>query len=174
VFVFAHTGPCRAPEAASTIGIASVIGIALFRPWRRPAGRSRISGLLVPVVLAALVTAGACSPKTGISSKRPTTAARLAIEAPAPNQVEPPDFTLKLTLIGARVVQRTTGRLVGTEGHIHVTIDGQLVSMAYGTSQDLHGIKAGSHTLQAEFVATDHRAFKNRVLATTFFTVQAP
>jgi hypothetical protein len=174
VLLFAHTGPCRASEAATTVGLASVIGVLLFRPWRRPSRRSRLFALGVPIVLAAVVTTGACSPKTGSSSNRPTTAARLVIESPQPNQVMPPDFALQLRLIGGQVVKRTTGKLSGTEGHIHVSIDNKLVSMAYGTSQDLHGLQPGNHVLLAEFVATDHRSFKNPQKATVLFSVKQP
>jgi hypothetical protein len=55
-----------------------------------------------------------------------------------------------------------------------VSIDGKLVSMAYGESQDLHGLSAGQHVLAAEFVATDHLSFKNPVKATVLFTVKQP
>ena len=174
MLLLAHTGPCRASEAASTVGIASVLAIVVFRPWRRPSVRGRLTALGVPIVLAALVTAGACSSKTASSSTRPVTNARLVITTPQPNQVMPPDFTLQLQLIGARVVNRTTGKLSPTEGHIHVSIDGKLVSMAFGASQDLHGLTPGAHVLLAEFVATDHRSFKNPVKETAFFTVKSP
>jgi hypothetical protein len=171
MLLFAHTGSCRAPEAASTLGIAGVIGLLLFRPWRRPAGKGRLLAVVAPLLLAAVVTGGACSSKNQASSTRPTTSARLVIDYPQPNNQVPPDFTLKLHLVGARVVSRTTGKLSPTEGHIHVSIDGKLVSMAYGESQDLHGLEGGQHVLAAEFVATDHRPFKNPIKATVFFTV---
>jgi hypothetical protein len=174
VLVLAHTGPCRASEAASTVGIAGLVGIALFRPWRRPSLRGRLRALAVPLVLAAVVTATACSPKTGASSKRPTTTARIVIGSPTPNQETGPDITVQLQLIGGKVVQRTTGKLTPTDGHIHVSIDDKIVSMAYQTSQELKGLSPGSHVLTAEFVAVDHRSFKNPPKATVLFRVKAP
>jgi hypothetical protein len=99
----------------------------------------------------------------------------LTIESPTPNEVVGPDFTIKLNLVGATVVPAAVvkGKLRGDQGHIHVSVDQQLISMAYSTTQDLHGIKPGRHSLQAEFVAADHLPFKNRVVAVTLFVVQA-
>jgi len=124
-------------------------------------------------VAAVALAAGGCSSKSSSgTAARPTTAARLAIVSPTPNEVTKPDLTIQLRLDGAEVVQTTTGPLRPDQGHIHVSVDGQLVSMAYGTSQDLHGLAAGPHTLQAEFVATDHAPFNNRVLAGVIFQVE--
>jgi hypothetical protein len=109
---------------------------------------------------------------SGGDAARPRTDARIQIVQPAANQVVGTDPTLELNLIGATVVDRTTGPLTPTEGHIHVTVDGKLVSMAYGTTQPLGPLPPGPHTLEAEFVATDHAPFANRVKAGTLFTVQ--
>ena len=141
--------------------------MTFLRPPRRP----RL--LLLVVLTAVVVTAGACSSKSpSTATARPTTAARLSIVSPTPNAVTPPDLTIQLQLDGAEVVQETTGPLRGDRGHIHVSVDGQLVSMAFGTSQDLHGLQPGNHTMQAEFVATDHAPFQNRVIAAVIFKVQ--
>jgi hypothetical protein len=123
---------------------------------------------VLAVLMAMTVLATACSGSSG----RPTTKAQLTIESPTPNQVVGPDFTLKLNLVGATVVPFTKGKLRGDQGHIHVSVDKQLISMALTTTQDLHGIKPGRHALQAEFVASDHLPFKNRVVAVTLFVVQ--
>jgi hypothetical protein len=133
----------------------------------------RVSSVLPALVCAAALAAG-CSSGSSSSGTRPTTTARLAIVQPTANEVTGPNETLKFDLIGARVVPSTkvSGTLHGNQGHIHVSIDGKLVSMAYGTTQDLHGLKPGKHLLQAEFVATDHRPFKNRVITAVLFTVQ--
>jgi hypothetical protein len=84
--------------------------------------------------------------------------------------------TIKLSLVGATVVPATivSGTLRGDQGHIHVSIDNQLVSMAYSTTQDLHGLKPGNHALQAEFVAIDHRPFATRVIAAPVLFVVQP
>ncbi|HZN13065.1 MAG TPA: hypothetical protein VFB78_02260 [Acidimicrobiales bacterium] len=173
MLILAHTGGCRAPEVASTLGIAGAAGIALFRPWRRHSVRDRLMGVLAPLLIAAVVTGGACASKTQQTTSRPTTPAKLAVIAPAPNEVTGPDVTLQLRLDGGTVVQRTSGKLSTTEGHIHVTLDGKLVAMPYGLTYDLHGLSPGSHTVQAAFVAIDHAPFKNNPIAAVLFTVRA-
>jgi hypothetical protein len=163
--------PCRPAENLSGIGIGAVVGVLLFRPWRATAMSmsARLARLLLPIVLATVLVSGACSPK---STKRPTTQARLQILQPTPGQVTGADIVLRLRLIGARVVKPAVGRLRGDEGHIHVSLDGKLVSMTYGTTQPLDGLTPGSHSIRAEFVATDHLPFANRVIAVVLFTVQ--
>ena len=128
---------------------------------------------LLAVVVAAALALTACGGDSGSSAPRPSTAARLEIVQPTPNQTMPPTFKLELRLMGATVVpaEKTSGPLKGDEGHIHVTLDGKLISMAYGTSQDLTNLPAGPHNLQAEFVATDHAPFANRVIVAVAFAV---
>jgi hypothetical protein len=128
--------------------------------------------LVLPLVVLAFV-AGACSSKGSSAANRPTSAARLEILSPAPNAVTGPDLTIQLALTGGTIVPAATGPLRGDQGHIHVSVDGKLISMAYGTTQDLHGLTPGPHSMQAEYVATDHAPFKNRVVAGVLFTVQA-
>ena len=48
-------------------------------------------------------------------------------------------------------------------------LDGELVSMTSGTSQELSGLGAGEHLVQVEFVATDHAPFDPRVQAAVTF-----
>ncbi|MFN2607856.1 MAG: hypothetical protein ABR511_08160 [Acidimicrobiales bacterium] len=127
--------------------------------------------LAAMVVMTTVALAAACSSGSA-SAARPTTTARLQITSPTPNQVTGPDLSLELNLIGAKVVPAASGPLRPDEGHIHVSVDGKLVSMTYGTTQDLHGLTPGSHSVQAEFVATDHAPFRNRVVAAVLFQVQ--
>src|SRR5262245_66684394 len=112
---------------------------------------------LVPLIAAVALLAAACSSggSSGSAKGRPSTNARLEIVSPTPSQVTGPDITLKFNLIGATVVppQQVTGPLRGDQGHIHVKLDGTLVSMAYGTEQPLTNLAPGQHTVQAEFVA---------------------
>ena len=158
----------------STLGIAGVLGVLLFRPWRRKSVRDRLTALVVPLMLAAVVTGGACASKSTPSKQRPMTPARIAIETPTANEVTGPDVTMRVRIIGGQAVQRTTGALTPTDGHVHVKLDGQLIVMAYGTTQELKGLTPGAHNLQAEFVAVDHAPFKNRPVAAVLFTVRAP
>jgi hypothetical protein len=130
---------------------------------------------LLAVFITAALVAG-CGGGSGSSRRaaRPTTPARLQILAPTPNETTGPKVTVKLDLMGARVVPQTTGPLHPDEGHIHVSLDGKLVSMAYGTEQDLPDLTPGPHSLQAEFVATDHAPFANHVVAAVLFTAGSP
>jgi hypothetical protein len=173
VVLLAHTGPCRPSEVGSTLGIAAVLGILLFRPWRRKSVRDRLTAFTVPLLLAAIVTGGACASKSSPSTTRPTTPARIAIETPTANEVTGPNVTVKVRVTGGEVVQRTTGKITPTEGHIHVMLEGKTIVMAYGTTEELKDLAPGPHTLQAEFVAVDHAPFKNRPVAAVLFTVRA-
>jgi len=60
--------------------------------------------------------------------------------------------------------------LVPNEGHIHLFLDGALVSMSYSLAKDLQ-VTPGVHRLQAEFVALDHGPFNPRVQAFVEFRV---
>jgi hypothetical protein len=133
--------------------------------------RCRWAAPLALALILAVITGACGSGKSGAT--RPTTSARLEILSPAPNAVTGPDITIQLALTGGQIVQAATGPLRGDQGHIHVSVDGKLISMAYGTTQDLHGLAAGPHTLTAEYVATDHAPFANRVVAAVLFQVQA-
>jgi hypothetical protein len=110
-------------------------------------------------------------PQAKPSAKRPTTSARLAIVAPTPDETTGPDVTLTLDLTGATLAPAGSTRLLPTEGHVHLYLDGKLISMSYGLSQDVKGLAPGPHTVRAEFVASDHAPFKNPVVAGVRFAV---
>ena len=130
-------------------------------------------GRLTSCVLAAVALLAACGGASGGSgASRPTTPARIQIVQPGPNDVSGANVHLVVDLIGAQVVAANAGPIRPGEGHIHVSLDGQLVSMAYGTTQDLPNTSPGPHSIQAEFVATDHQPFANRVVASVLFTVK--
>ena len=138
------------------------------------------------ILLAVVLAVGACGggsdyaggggseSGSAASAERPTSTTRIQIEAPTPNEVTGPDIVARITLIGGRVVQRTTGKLTPDEGHIHVTVDGKLISMTYENEQAINGLTAGQHSITAEFVAVDHVPFKNRPKAAVLFEVRVP
>ena len=178
---YAHLGHCTNGEAASTIGVSLVVAVVLFRPWKKVSSMSaKLTRLALPAVLAIAVTATGCGgakSKTSSTSQHPASPVRIQITQPTPNQTTGPDVTLVVNVIGGTVVPATQTTAKGNkiptnEGHIHVSLDGTLVNMAYSTTQDLHGLKPGSHTLTAEFVAVDHLPFANRPTAAVLFTVQ--
>jgi hypothetical protein len=104
--------------------------------------------------------------------QRPATDARIQIVAPTPNQEAGPDVTVQVKLIGAKEVPQVTGQVKPDEGHVHVSLDGTVVAMAYGDSQTLKALTPGQHSVQVDFVAVDHLPFKNRVTAAVLFTVK--
>jgi hypothetical protein len=131
--------------------------------------------VLVVVVAAVALLTAACSSGSSGAKGRPSTNARLEIVSPTPSEVTGPNITLKFNLIGATVVppEQVSGPLRGDQGHIHVKLDGALVSMAYGTEQPLTNLTPGQHTVQAEFVAVDHQPFTNPPVSAVVFQVKS-
>ena len=79
-----------------------------------------------------------------------------------------------LDLEGGRIVEETSADLAPDTGHVHIVLDGDLVSMTYGLVQvvDLRDVSPGWHTLQAEYVAADHAPFDPRVTAVVRFETE--
>jgi len=127
---------------------------------------------------AALVLAGtgctSTSPSGTSLSRRPSTSATLEISSPAPNAITGRTINLVLRLEHARLVPpvQVGGRLFPDRGHIHVSVDGQLVAMPLQLTDPLPILSPGTHTVEAEFVASDHLPFANRVVAAVTFQVK--
>ena len=103
---------------------------------------------------------------------RPRSTASLTVLSPAPGEaVSGSVLHVRLRLSGGEVVPQTSTNLTPDKGHVHLSVDGKVVSMLYGLDQDVP-ITPGAHLLQAEFVAMDHFPFNPRVLATITFTDQ--
>jgi len=132
---------------------------------------TRLARISVAVALVAVVVA--CGNKTPQSPTRPTSTAKIAILEPSAGEVvSGKTFTAKLQLTGGKVVKEVSQILTPDEGHVHLSVDGKIVSMTFGLSQKVPMPKPGSHLLQAEFVAKDHGPFAPRVLSTVTFTVK--
>jgi hypothetical protein len=118
---------------------------------------------------------GQGSATTGASNAtadRPSSTGKLSIESPRNGQVvKGGDLTLRLNLQGARIVQPTTTNIRPDEGHVHVMLDGKLISMNYKLSEKLPKLTNGTHVIQVEFVASDHLPFDPRVLTQAAFQV---
>jgi hypothetical protein len=141
-------------------------------------GRARAAVLL----LAAALVLTACSGGDGGSAApattaaavaaRPSSQAKLTIEAPRNGEtVRQARPELRLVLDGGRIINQTTTRVQGDEGHIHLLVDGRLVDMNYGLRQRLPQLPPGQHVVQVEFVAADHAPFDPRVLTQAAFQV---
>jgi len=137
---------------------------------------NRLLSIAGVVVVLLLWTGCGGGPNTGTPTPatlvRPRSTATLAIIAPAPGAViSGTTLHVRLKLTGAEIVPQTSTNLNPDRGHIHLSLDGRVVSMAYGVEQDVP-TTAGVHLLLAEFVATDHFPFNPRVISTVTFTVR--
>ena len=111
------------------------------------------------------------------SSPRPGSTASLTIAKPPPNfVVTTTTLHVEFNLSGGRIVDVTTRNITPDTGHIHLSIDGRLISMNYQLSQDvsMQPFAAGPHVLQGEFVAADHIPFNPRVIAKVIIEYQPP
>lgn len=169
-------------------GVTTVLFVAAaFFAWialARLRGRAYLrlprvwAWVLAAAALVAVVLAFVLPPiiRPNAVSARPASTARLSIESPRPGQEftgNPAPVQVRLRLTGARVVTFTSSRLVPNEGHIHLYLDGGLISMSFSLVQELR-IVPGRHVLMAEFVAVDHAPFEPRVRASAAFVVRVP
>ncbi len=107
------------------------------------------------------------------SGPRPASPAELTIHTPkAGAVVHGTTVDLRVDLQGARIVPATTTNIKPDEGHLHVFLDDQLISMTEGLEQTIPDLTPGLHRIQVEFVASDHAPFDPRVVAVTEFEVK--
>jgi hypothetical protein len=107
------------------------------------------------------------------ASTRPSSTAQIRILSPTPGQTfrgNPARVPVRLQLTGGRIVTFTSTNLTPNEGHVHLFVDGRLVSMSYGLDAGVW-IAPGDHTLLAAFVAVDHAPFDPPVQASVPFRV---
>jgi hypothetical protein len=135
----------------------------------RPAGLGLV-GLSGVFVVAAIVVPPKLRPT--IAAIRPRSTAKLEIVSPTSGEVVSGQrMTVRLDLIDGRITPVTTTNLTPNTGHVHLSVDGSLVSMTYGTVQRIviANLAPGPHVLQAEFVAADHGPFNPPVRTTVTF-----
>jgi hypothetical protein len=144
-----------------------------------PASAWALSGLGVVIVVAGLILPRQFirpDPASGTpTGGRPASTATLSIRQPAEGRdVEGAQVDVVMELSGGRVIDTSTTTLTPDTGHIHLSLDGEMVSMTYGVVQlvDLTGVAPGPHLLRAEFVAADHGPFDPRVIATVGFSTE--
>jgi hypothetical protein len=160
------------------------IGMALFGfvAVARFRGRA-FTGLPIPVAWGAAAASVTCLVLALVlppiirpdePATRPSTAARVSFLSPTPGEVfrgNPADVPVRLRLAGGRIVPFTSTDLVPDEGHIHLFLDGHLISMTYGLRHVIHA-PPGDYRLTAEFVAVDHVPFSPRVRTEVRFRVK--
>jgi hypothetical protein len=144
--------------------------------------RPRASVLSAAAALALALGLAACSGSDGggsaatttaaAAADRPSSPAKLTIVSPRNGQTVNSDRPeVRVALARAKIVSQTTTRIQGDEGHLHLLVDGKLVSMNYGLTQRLPQLTPGQHVIQVEFVAADHAPFDPRVLTQAAFDV---
>lgn len=99
------------------------------------------------------------------AGERIASTARMAILEPAQGaEITAPRMRVLISLEGARIIPRATTTIKPDEGHVHLSLNGELSTMTYGLDQEID-ITPGTHILQAEYVAGDHAPFNPRIIA---------
>jgi hypothetical protein len=174
-----HIGiPGLAPFVAVGLffaGIGAAVGVYWSsgdpRPAIRRAGRVGFGALAVGCLVLATVVPFLIHATPLLA--RPTSSAHIQIVSPRPGEViggDPATISVELRLEGGTIVPITSLHLVPNEGHIHLYLDGSLLSMTGLDTQLI--VLPGSHTLRAEFVAVDHGPFRPPVVAVVSFRVR--
>lgn len=110
--------------------------------------------------------------------ERPASTGELNILAPGQGEtVSGDDVGLRLRLLGATITDQVTTEIRPDEGHIHLSLDGETLTLLGSLDENLAELAGGTlepgpHLLEAEFVAADHAPFNPRVIATVTFTVE--
>jgi hypothetical protein len=171
------------------IGVAGVVAVCLFlAAWPLGMGSwsllksggeglRRAEGVGLGVLAAGCLCTATILPfvlRPGPSVFRPTTRARIEIVSPRDGEIVRSDEVhLDVRIAGGKLVPFTSKTLVPNEGHLHVWLDGRLVSMLAGSTSTIP-VQPGRHTLQVEFVAVDHGPFSPRVRRTVTFDADPP
>jgi hypothetical protein len=187
VIVLAHAG--GSDETASLVLLFAGIWIGWigwsrlrdkgFERVPRWGGWALIAGAAALVIAATFVPRLLLGPTTPpvATGPRPHSTATLRFIEPIPHLHTADDqLDVRLELQGGTLTQVSSSSLAPNTGHIHLSLDGALVSMSGDTLQvvDLRSLDPGRHTLTAEFVATDHLPFDPPVTAELTFTKEAP
>ena len=107
-----------------------------------------------------------------VAGARPSSTAKLAIVTPKNGEVfNSSTVPLRVSLTGGKLVVATSTNLRPDEGHLHVLLDDQLISMTSGLRENIPDVKPGTHLMRVEYVANDHAPFNPRVIAQVTFRV---
>ncbi len=136
------------------------------------------SGMLGAAIMACALATSACGGTSAGSSapqptaSRPSSPAHLRIVSPHNGQIVHSRLVhVRLSLRNAHIVRPTSTNLDPHEGHIHLYVDGRIVSMNYKLSDTVR-VGPGTHTLRAEFVANDHLPWDPRIVSQVAFQVK--
>jgi hypothetical protein len=128
------------------------------------AGTPKLKSALCIALLTTLIAACSGSPEDAPQAKRIASTAKMSIVEPAQGaQITGPKMRVVISLEGGRIVPEATKDIKPDEGHMHLSLDGQLATMTYGLDQEIE-VTPGRHILQAEYVAGDHVPFNPRII----------
>ena len=131
---------------------------------------TQLTAALMLLAACSNATPSAPSPSPG---NRPSSSARIKIVSPDNGEViHGSAVPLRISLEGARIVKSTTTKIDPRKGHVHVYLDGKIVSMNFALDARVNDVPPGTHLLKVEFVASDHLPFDPRILDATSFEVK--
>jgi len=113
-------------------------------------GRKPVAWLLVTVGVAVILTGF-------VWRDEPRPDVTLTLASPDPGVAVPADtpVPVSVSVIGGKVATSPTG----SGGHLHLSVDGTLEQMPYGTTAEVR-LPPGSHTLRVEYVDNKHLSYK--------------
>ena len=116
----------------------------------------------------------ACGEGERPPAARPSSPVKVSILEPAVGAMLTGDtLRVSVELDGGTIVKEASRDLTPTtEGHLHVSVDGAILSQTYGETQSLEMPEPGNHLLQVEFVAKDHGPFDPRLIESAPFEVK--
>jgi hypothetical protein len=134
------------------------------------------TALLAISLVAAACTGGTTSPTSTVtptSATRPSSTAQLKILSPKEGQtITGGTVTVVVSLNDAKIVKPVSTVLKPNEGHIHVSLDGALLTMT-ASLRTVVPVTPGHHVVEVDFVANDHGPFNPPVVAVVSFDVKA-
>lgn len=148
---------------------------------RRRIARRALTLLLVPLVLGAC--GGATTPVTAPAAASPTIGPAHDVSSPVTLSLVSPKSDeivvgstahVALTMTGGAITSAYSTHVSPTVGHIHLYLNGQLVSMSYQTATDIPVDPGATYSLYAEWVASDHGSFTPRDVTRKIYFSVAP
>jgi hypothetical protein len=137
-------------------------------------------GIVVVAALAVWLSAAACgsdgkppASTTGPAARPSSTASIAIVEPEAGEAIAGDAVTVRVELEGARLVREVSTNLQPDEGHIHVRLDGETITILGGLTETIPDVAPGQHVLEVEFVAADHGFFDPRVVQVVAFSTEA-
>jgi len=147
-------------------------GFARLPRWGAWATIGVAATLVITATFVPRMIVGTGVPTAAAGAARPTSPAKLSFVDPKPNAKESgDDMTVRMDLQNATLTPLTTTAITPDTGHIHLSMDGALISMSGDTLQviDLRNVSPGTHALTADFVAADHLPFDPPVTTSVTF-----